>query len=147
MMDNQPFLLFAKQCFDSWCANSVLLLGEMPSESEIKLIGLPGFADALQLLQQTPQQEISSHQMVSLSDDIHAPFRFQEQKIELTLQPGSLQLKDVDGGLANENVYDIFKHFMIKKKNHVLFLVDGSDDKMVINETGLKSVYSGHKDF
>lgn len=144
-METKPILLFTKKCIADWCAHSLIFLGEMPSSQEIKFNGVPGFLDALHHLLPTPQTEHSPYQMILLTDIIQEHFYFRDKKIILSIQTQSLQIIDQDSQLNKENAYRILKHFMIKKKNQILFLVDGPNEKVGTVEKDLSSECSEQK--
>ncbi|XJZ27105.1 hypothetical protein ACF5W4_17590 [Bacillota bacterium Lsc_1132] len=129
-MEKKSYSLVSKQCLPGGCGMALFFLGEMPHPWEIKFSGVPGFLDALHLLQLLPQKEQPRYQMISLTNTLHERFYFQDEKIELILNNESLQLIDRDGELTKENAYKIFKHFLVKKKKRILFLADGPNVKI-----------------
>lgn len=142
-MEMKPFLLLTKQCTANWCANSLVFRGEMPNAQEIKFNELPSFIDALHLLQHYQQQDATPYQTIPFTGAIHEPYTIQNQNAKLIIQPNALQLIDQDQALTNENVYDLFKHFMVKKKNRILFIADCPNRKISTED---KDEFSTHEE-
>lgn len=127
-MEKKTYLLFSKQHCSGGDANTLFYLGEMLHPREINLSGIPGFSDALHLLMLPPQSP--PYQMISLTDNLHKRFYFQGETVELLIHPKALELIDHDSELSKESAYKIFKHFLIKRHNHILFLANGPNSKI-----------------
>ena len=142
-MEKKTYLLFSKQHFSGWYANKLFYLGEMSHPWEIKFSGIPGFSDALHLLMLQPQNP--PYQMISLNDNLHKRFYFQDQTVELMIHPEALELIDHDGELSKEYAYKIFKHFLIKRQDHILFLVNGPNSKIAALRKKQQCQHSQHE--
>ena len=142
-MEKKTYLLFSKQQSSGLYANTLFYLGEMPHPREINLSGIPGFSDALHLLMLSPQNP--PYQMISLNDNLYERFYFQDETVELLIHPKALELIDHDGELSKEGAYKIFKHFLIKRQDHILFLANGPNSKIAALRKKQQCHHSQHE--
>ena len=145
-MEKKQFLMLSKQCNTNWCANSIIFSGEMTEDRQFKFTGTPGFIDALKQLQPSLQHDASSYKTLSFTGTIHEPFYFQDQRVKINLQPTMLTLLDENGRLSEETAYDIFQHFLIKRKNRISFITDSTRRKITKAEKGQNSDFSDEKE-
>jgi hypothetical protein len=115
--------------------NVIIFIGEKPEENEIQINGKPSFFDAVQFSeQQSPSTMNSPYQFIPLARSINETYRFYDPHLSKAIQflfnGHSLQLIENGQSLTLENVYNVFKHFLVKKGNRVLFLTEPPKDKI-----------------
>jgi hypothetical protein len=117
--------------------NVIIFIGEKPEQNEIQISGKPSFFDAVQFSeQQFPSTMDSPYQFIPLAYSQNETYRFFDphlsKMMKFVFNGHSLQLIENGQSLTLENVYNVFKHFLVKKGNRVLFLTEPPKEKICL---------------
>jgi hypothetical protein len=115
--------------------NVIIFIGEKPGKNRIQINGKPGFFDAVQLAEpQSPTIVNAPYQFISSSHFLKETYQFYDPHLSKTVQfvfnGHSLKLIENDQNLTKEEVYHVFKHFLVKKRKRVFFLTEAPKEKI-----------------
>lgn len=118
---------------------NVVFIGEKPTKNKIQINALPGFFDAVKLAEQQSSSTVNSpYQFIPLGHSTDVKYNFYELHLSKTIRfvfsGRSLQLIGSGFNFTKEEVYHVFKHFLVKKGNRVLFLTEAPKDKVHIKQ-------------
>lgn len=99
--------------------NSLIFIGERPSQMEMYIKGKPEFYDAM-LLSKNPSSHLSYH-AIPLKSRVTIYIR--ETNSQFNCHHQSLQLIEGERPLSEEDAYDIFTNFAIMEDNKVAFII------------------------
>jgi hypothetical protein len=103
--------------------NSLIFIGERPSQKEMHIKGKPEFYDAVLLSKRSHQlSSILSYHSIPLHQ-AHISIHIRENNSYLNCQKQSLQLIEGEKQLSEEEAYDFFSNFAIMEDNKVAFLM------------------------
>jgi hypothetical protein len=147
-MNSKQFLYDPKRLI----GNVIIFIGEKPGKNKIQINGKPGFFDAVHLAeQQSPSTVNSSYQFIPLGHSLNKTYHFYDPHLSKTIKfvfnGQSLQLIENDLNLSKEEVYHVFKHFLVKKGKRVLFLTEAPKDKIRAKHKNQVMVQSEMKEF
>lgn len=103
--------------------NSLIFIGERPSQLEMLIKGKPEFYDAILLSKQShhPSSHLSYHSIPLYQSRVTIHIR--EDNSQFNCQDKSLQLIEGEQPLSEEEAYDMFTNFAVMEDNKVAFLL------------------------
>lgn len=100
--------------------NSLIFIGERPSQMEMYIKGKPKFYDAL-LLSKNPSSHLSYHSIPL--HQARVTIHIHETNSQFNCHHQSLQLIEGERPLSEDDAYDIFTNFAVVEDNKVAFLM------------------------
>jgi hypothetical protein len=103
--------------------NSLIFIGERPSNLEMHIKGKPEFYDALLLSKKShhPSSHLSYHSIPLHQSRV--TIHIHETNSQFNCHHHSLQLIEGERPLSEEDAYDIFTNFAIMEDNKVAFIM------------------------
>jgi hypothetical protein len=123
--------------------NSLIFIGERPSQMEMYIKGKPEFYDAL-LLSKNPSSHLSYHSIPLHQSRVTIHIR--ETNSQFNCHYQSLQLIEGEKPLSEEDAYDIFTNFAVVEDNKVAFIMRSRRKEIGLREKGKPSVLSVQKE-
>ncbi|WHY00482.1 hypothetical protein [Neobacillus sp. DY30] len=111
--------------------NSLIFIGERPSQMEMHIKGKPDFYDAL-LLSKNPSSHLSYHSIPLHQSSVTIHIR--ENKSQFNCYRQSLQLIEGERPLSEKDAYDIFTNFAIIDDNKVAFIMVSGRNRIRLRE-------------
>jgi hypothetical protein len=111
--------------------NSLVFIGERPSQLEMHIKGKPEFFDAM-LLSKNPSSHLS-YQSIPLHQS-KVTIYIRENNSQFNCHHQSLQLIEGERPLSEEDAYDIFTNFAIIEDNKVAFIIRSDRKKFRLRE-------------
>jgi hypothetical protein len=116
--------------------NSIIIFGKRIGKNKIIFNGKPSFFDAIRFSDSSPPQDVdfsSQHIPVIHTPNktyhLHDPLLY--KSIKFILEHNKLIIIDSDNILTPEDVFNIFKCFLIKRGKRMLFLTDVPNNKII----------------
>jgi hypothetical protein len=122
--------------------NSLIFIGERPSQMEMYIKGKPEFYDAL-LLSKNPSSHLS-YQSIPLHQS-SVTIHIRETNSQFNCLHQSLQLIEGEKPLSEDEAYDIFTNFAIVEDNKVAFLMLSNRKRIRLRKTEDPKVLSAQK--
>ncbi|MFJ5759324.1 hypothetical protein ACIQAA_09380 [Neobacillus sp. NPDC093182] len=111
--------------------NSLIFIGERPSQMEMYIKGKPEFYDAM-LLSKNPSSHLSYHSIPLNQSRVTIHIR--ETNSQFNCHHQSLQLIEGERPLSEEDAYDIFTNFAIIEDNKVAFIIPSRTKRIGLRE-------------
>ncbi|MEH7494199.1 hypothetical protein [Neobacillus niacini] len=114
--------------------NSLIFIGERPSNLEMHIKGKPEFYDALLLSKKShhPSSHLSYHSIPFHQSRV--TIHIHETNSQFNCHHYSLQLIEGERPLSEEDAYDIFTNFAIMEDNKVTFLMHSRRKRIKLRE-------------
>jgi hypothetical protein len=115
--------------------NTIIIFGKRVGKNKIIFNGKPSFFDAIRFSDSSPPQDGDfSSQYCPVTCTPNKTYHFHDpqlnQRIKFIIDHNKLIIFDSDNNLTPEAVDNIFKYFLIKKGNKMLFLTDVPNNKI-----------------
>jgi hypothetical protein len=123
--------------------NSLIFIGERPSQMEMYIKGKPEFYDAL-LLSKNPCSHLSYHSIPLHQTKVTIHIR--ETNSQFNCHYQSLQLIEGERPLSEEDAFDIFTNFAVVEDNKVAFIMCTRGKGIGLREKGNPRVLSVQKE-
>ena len=145
-MEDYRFQFFPK----GFLSNVIVFIGKQPGENEIQVMSKPSFFDAVHLTeQQSPAPLTPSYQFIPLAGSLNETYHYYDphlsKNIKFIFNGKSLKLIEEGDSLTKEAVYNVYKHFLVKKGKRVLFLTEAPKDKIHLKQKLGNQVQSEEK--